>query len=361
MVLSCKCMRPRPSIGDPRRAFAAHLSVLRENTFCRIGFARKRFLTLQPEPENHGQPASIPQKIVATLPSRFQKFAKLSRWDKPIGTWLLYSPCTWSITMAAFVTAAPLSHTLYTLGLFGVGAFITRGAGCTINDLYDRKLDRKVARTMLRPLAAGDVTVPQAVSWLAVQCFAGLGILFMLPPDCWLLGAAAMIPVSFYPAFKRFTYYPQAVLSSCFTWGALLGFTAMGMTNWPAMLSLYGSAYAWCMIYDTVYAHQDKKYDVTVGIKSTALKWGDRSKHILKVLELIQVSLLTLSGLLLGMGPGFYTGVAAATWRLRTSLRRVDLDHAPSCWNWFVDNIRTGHIIWAGTFTDYVMRLCGLL
>jgi 4-hydroxybenzoate polyprenyltransferase len=283
----------------------------------------------------------------------------LMRLDKPIGTWLLYSPCTWAITIAAYQTAAPLTHTVWTLALFGAGALIMRGAGCTINDILDRNLDNQVERTKTRPLARGAVTVPGAVAFLGAQCFAGLGILVSLPWDCFWLGAASLPLIFTYPLFKRFTYYPQIAFSACFPWGALLGFPAMGLWDWPIMLSLHASAFCWCMIYDTIYAHQDKLYDITAGIKSTALKWGDNTKKIMTGLGVAQIALLTSAGVFGGLGPFFYSGVAWATYRLFNMIRRVDLDNPNDCWKWFVENINTGHVVWGGIAVDYLARLIG--
>ena len=192
-------------------------------------------------------PLTTPQKFVRALPVSVIPYAELMRLDKPVGTWLLYTPCSWAITMAAYANGSPLSHTLGTLALFGFGSLVMRGAGCTINDILDRDLDNKVGRTLTRPLARRAVTVPQAVTFLGAQCFVGLGVLCALPWDCFWLGAASLPLVFSYPLFKRFTYYPQAVLSACFTWGALLGFPAMGVWNIPAMMSLHASAFAWCI------------------------------------------------------------------------------------------------------------------
>lgn len=326
----------------------------------RVSTAENAKAVLEPAPENKGKPPTMPERFVNSLPANWQPYARLSRLDKPIGTWLLYTPGTWSITMAAYATGAPVMQTVYMLALFGVGALVTRGAGCTINDMWDRKLDAGVARTMLRPLASGQVTMPQAWGWLAAQCFGGLGILLLLPPACWLLGAASMIPVFLYPSFKRFTYYPQACLSFCFTWAALLGFPAMGMMNWPAMLSLWGSSFAWCMIYDTIYAHQDKLFDISVGIKSTALKWKERSKEIMYRYEVVQIGLLALSGAIVGMGPGFFAATGYAAYRIWDMIKRVNLDDPSNCWQWFLRNIYTGHAIFGGALFDYGMRILGV-
>lgn len=302
---------------------------------------------------------TIPQKFVRALPAPLIPYAELMRLDKPIGTWLLYSPCTWAITMAAYSSAAPLSQTVTMLGLFGVGSVIMRGAGCTINDLLDRNMDNKVARTVTRPLARRAVSVPQAITFLGAQCFAGLGILLCLPLDCFWLGALSLPFVATYPLFKRFTYYPQASLSFCFTWGALLGFPAMGVWNIPAMLALHASSFAWCMTYDTIYAHQDKKFDITAGVKSTALKWADKSKPIMKGLTVGQIGLLTASGIFNAMGPFFYASVAVAAYRVFNMIRKVDLDDPDNCWKWFLNNIHTGHVIWLGCLGDYFSRLLG--
>jgi 4-hydroxybenzoate polyprenyltransferase len=300
---------------------------------------------------------TYPQRFVNSLPSTVKPYAELMRLDKPIGTWLLYSPCTWAISIAAYQTSAPITQTVWTLALFGVGSIIMRGAGCTINDLLDRNLDSQVERTKTRPLASGAVSVPQAITFLGAQCFAGLGVLLSLPWDCFWLGAASLPLVFTYPLFKRFTYYPQIALSTCFTWGALLGFPAMGVWDWPTMLCLHGSAFTWCMIYDTIYAHQDKLYDIKAGIKSTALKWGDKSKAIIARFGVAQIALLTSAGVLGGLGPFFFASTAWASYRLFDMIRKVDLDDPENCWKWFVNNINTGHVVWAGITCDYLLKL----
>ena len=195
--------------------------------------------------------------FVSKLPAKWIPYAELMRLEKPVGTWLLYIPCTWAITMAAMETMAPISSTLWMLSLFGVGSLVMRGAGCTINDLLDRNLDDKVIRSVERPVASGRVSPTQAVVFLGAQTAVGLGILAQLPAQCWWLGLASLPLVFTYPLFKRFTYYPQIVLSAYFKWGALLGFPAMGVMDWSTMLPLYTSSFLWCMTYDTIYAHQD--------------------------------------------------------------------------------------------------------
>lgn len=163
----------------------------------------------------------------------------------------------WSITMAAYSTAFPLPSTLYQLALFGTGAVVMRGAGCTINDLWDRDIDNKVERTRLRPLAARTVTPFQAFSFLGLQLSVGLAVLTQLNWYSILLGASSLAVVVVYPLMKRITYWPQFVLGLAFNWGALLGSSAvLGHTNWEVALPLYAGSICWTLVYDTIYAHQ---------------------------------------------------------------------------------------------------------
>lgn len=302
---------------------------------------------------------SLPERFVYSLPKSMIPYARLMRMEKPVGTWLLFNPGVWSIGMAAYMSHATVSHTFYILSLFGIGSFIMRSAGCTINDLLDRKLDAQVARTFDRPIAAGDVSVPQAVTFLGAQCAAGLGVLMLLPQNCWWLGAASLPFVFTYPLFKRFTYYPQAVLSLCFTWAALLGPPAMGVWAWPVMISLWASNFLWCMVYDTIYAHQDKKFDIEAGIKSTALAWGDKSKAVMTVLTVGQLGLLFGAGVYAEMGPGFFSAFTLTSYRLGKMIKTVDLDNPEDCGKHFRSNINTGHVMSAGILFDWSMRLAG--
>lgn len=249
-----------------------------------------------------------------------------------------------------------------TVALFTIGALVMRGAGCTINDIWDRDLDNQVARTVERPIASGRVSVPQAVAWMGVQCFAGLAVLLSLPFDCFYLGALSLPFVAAYPLFKRYTYYPQAVLSITFAWGCLLGFPAVGapLNLWVAG-PLFASKWLWCMIYDTVYAHQDKVYDVNAGIKSTALAWGDKSKPIMYLMGALQVATFLTAGFMNSMGPFFYLSAAWGFLRLFRQLKEVNLDDPKSCWATFTGNIVTGYIFWAGMVVDYLLVLLAIL
>ena len=184
----------------------------------------------------------------------------------------------WSTALAAPAGALPDASLM---ALFGVGAFAMRGAGCTINDLWDRDIDRQVERTRHRPLASGALGVPQALGFLGAQLSVGLGVLLALPPYAVGLGFCSVPLFSLYPLAKRVTHYPQAVLGFTFNWGALIGWASVhGSVDWPSVLPLYGGGVLWTLLYDTIYAHQDKADDVNAGVKSSALALGDDKRPL---------------------------------------------------------------------------------
>ena len=190
------------------------------------------------------------------VPGHYQPYLLLARADKPIGTWLLLWPCCWSIGMVAPPGGLP---DMWMLSKFALGAVVMRGAGCTINDMWDKDIDSKVERTRTRPLAAGAITPFQAAGFLGLQLTAGLGVLASLNTYSILLGASSLGLVVMYPLMKRVTHFPQLVLGLTFNWGALLGASAvLGYTPWEICLPLYCGSVFWTLTYDTIYAHQDK-------------------------------------------------------------------------------------------------------
>ena len=210
------------------------------------------------------------------LPAACRPYARLARLDRPIGTWLLLLPCWWSIALAAPAGGWP---DLWLMALFGVGAVVMRGAGCTLNDILDRHLDAKVERTKVRPIPSGQVTVRQAIGFLVAQLLLGFVILLQLNLFAIFLGAASLALVAAYPFMKRITWWPQAFLGLTFNWGALLGWAAVrGDLGWQPVL-LYAGGILWTLGYDTIYAHQDREDDAHVGIKSTALLFGSDSRR----------------------------------------------------------------------------------
>ncbi|XP_008221042.1 PREDICTED: 4-hydroxybenzoate polyprenyltransferase, mitochondrial-like isoform X2 [Prunus mume] len=228
------------------------------------------------------------------LPRQARPYAKLARLDRPIGTWLLAWPCMWSITLAASPGHLP---DIKMMTLFGCGALLLRGAGCTINDLLDRDIDTMVERTKLRPVASGLLTPFKGLCFLGFQLLLGLGILLQLNNYSRILGASSLLLVFSYPLMKRLTFWPQAYLGLTFNWGALLGWAAVKGSIDPAIvLPLYLSGVCWTLVYDTIYAHQDKEDDLKVGVKSTALRFGDSTKEWITGFGIMCISSLAVSG-----------------------------------------------------------------
>lgn len=216
--------------------------------------------------------------LIQQLPLRWQPYAMMMRLDRPIGWWLLLLPCWWAIALAGGGIARMEARDWYLIGLFFVGAIVMRGAGCVINDLWDRDLDSKVLRTRVRPLAAGIISVKRAFMFLCVLLLMGLGVLLQLPALSVIIGCLSMILVVVYPLMKRVTWWPQAFLGITFNIGALIAWAAVTQNISLTPVLLYAAGFFWTLGYDTIYAHQDKEDDTLAGIKSTALLFGEYSR-----------------------------------------------------------------------------------
>ncbi|XP_042498990.1 4-hydroxybenzoate polyprenyltransferase, mitochondrial isoform X2 [Macadamia integrifolia] len=280
------------------------------------------------------------------LPKAVRPYAHLARLDKPIGTWLLAWPCMWSITLAASPGSLP---DFKMMSLFGCGALLLRGAGCTVNDLLDSDIDKKVERTKSRPVASGLLTPFQGLSFLGVQLLLGLGILIQLNNYSIVLGASSLLLVFSYPLMKRLTFWPQAYLGLTFNWGALLGWAAVKGSLDPAIaLPLYISGVCWTLVYDTIYAHQDKEDDLKVGVKSTALRFGDLTKNWVSGFAIACISSLALCGFNADLGWPYYASLMAASGQLAWQIWTVDLSSRADCSRKFVSNKWFGAIVFSG-------------
>ncbi len=283
-------------------------------------------------------------------PPTTRPYLRLSRADRPIGTWLLLLPCWWGLGLALAADPGSLSPTDLWIALgCGIGAFLMRGAGCTWNDLTDRDIDGSVARTRSRPLPSGQVTPRQALVWMAVQALVAALILFTFRPAAILLGIASLALVAIYPFAKRFTWWPQVFLGLAFNWGALLAWTAhTGSLAAPPVL-LYAAGIAWTLFYDTIYAHQDREDDALIGVKSTARLFGAATPRWLFGFLVASVSLMGLA-VIAAIGPGgnalalivALSGVWGFGWHLTWQLGRLDIDDAEGCLALFRANRTTG-------------------
>ncbi len=237
--------------------------------------------TRTPEPADSNAAGRVADSagnwVDTRAPQSWRPYLRLSRLDRPIGTWLLLLPCWWAIALAVLATNSFTAFDVWLIIGSAIGAALMRGAGCTWNDITDRHIDGSVARTRSRPIPSGAVTVKQALAWMIAQCLIALGILLTMPPAAIALGVAALIPVAIYPFAKRFTWWPQVFLGLAFNWGALLLWTAhTGSLGWPAV-ALYVAGISWTLFYDTIYAHQDTEDDALIGVKSTARLFGNNS------------------------------------------------------------------------------------
>ena len=282
-------------------------------------------------------------------------YLRLSRLDRPIGSWLLLLPCWWSAALAAAV-AHNAGRLPLTLALFFVGAFAMRGAGCTWNDITDRDLDAKVERTRSRPIPAGQVSVPQAVVFLVAQALIGLAVLLQFNRFAVITGIASLVIVAVYPFMKRITWWPQIVLGLAFSWGALMGFAVtQGRIDATALL-LYAGAIAWVIGYDTIYAHQDAEDDALIGVKSTARLFGARTHLALVAFYAAAVVLIGAALGLAGSQWPAWIGLAAFAGHLAWQIRRLEINDPALCLRIFKSNRDAGLLLFAGLLADAAMR-----
>ena len=288
-------------------------------------------------------------------PVGIRPYLRLARLDRPIGSWLLLMPCWWSAGLAA-VHAREVGPNPWHVLLFFIGAFAMRGAGCTWNDIVDRDIDARVERTRSRPIPSGQVTVAQAAAFLVVQALVGLAVLLQFNRFTVWLGIASLAVVVVYPFMKRITYWPQIVLGLAFSWGALMGWPALlGRLDLPALV-LYAGSIAWVIGYDTIYAHQDREDDALIGLKSTALLFGPRTKPMLSAFYGAAVVLIGIAGFLAGAGAIFAAALLAFAAHLAWQMVRLDIDDPDLCLTLFKSNRDAGLVLFAGLIADAALR-----
>jgi 4-hydroxybenzoate polyprenyltransferase len=287
-------------------------------------------------------------------PARLRPYLQLMRADRPIGVWLLLWPCLWSSALAAMAARAAFPDPWH-IALFAVGAFVMRSAGCIYNDIADRRYDALVARTRRRPIASGRVSVASAAVLMIALCFCGLAVLLQFNAFAIALGMGSLAVVAVYPFMKRVTDWPQAVLGLAFSWGALMGWAAeFGRLDWPA-LALYAGAVAWTIGYDTIYAHQDKEDDAVVGLKSTALRFGARTRAWLTLFYGAALALIGAAAMGAGAGWAFFAFWLAAGAQAAWQIATLDIDDGGNCLKRFRSNHAFGAIIFAGFAADLLI------
>ena len=287
---------------------------------------------------------AIVRTWVDTAPRFMRPYLRLMRLDRPIGAWLLFWPCVFGLAVGAIALGEAYPPPLEIL-LCAVGAIVMRGAGCTYNDIIDRDFDARVERTRGRPIPSGAVSVSAAWAFAIVLSLIGFGVLLFFNPFAILLGAASLLLIAAYPFMKRVTWWPQAWLGLTFNWGVPFGYAAMTGTLAPAALLFYAGCFFWTIGYDTIYAHQDKEDDLLIGVKSSAIRLGKRSKPWLYVFYSAAFVLMIAGGVAVGLRVVFVLSMLVAGAHLLWQLRRLDIDRPLLCLMLFKSNRDTGALI----------------
>ena len=275
---------------------------------------------------------------VARLPAGLRPYALLARLDRPIGTWLLFLPGLWSILLARL----PLLPTLRLLALFAVGSVVMRSAGCVVNDMWDRDLDRRVTRTANRPLASGALRMRHAASFLLLLLLAGLAVLLQLNPLSQALGVASLLLVALYPLAKRVTWWPQLVLGFTFGFGAPLGWIAAGHGIDAVFVALYAAAIVWDLGFDTIYGFQDIEDDAVVGVRSTARLFAAMPRRFVGACYVLTLLALALAGGLAGLSAWFWAGLMLPAALLAWQVATLDIAAPAACLRLFRLNREVG-------------------
>jgi 4-hydroxybenzoate polyprenyltransferase len=289
-----------------------------------------------------------------TAPSWAKPYGHLARFDRPIGGWLLLFPCWWSQALAELNLGHVLPNVWF-LALFAIGAFVMRGAGCTHNDIIDRDYDKRVARTASRPIPSGRVTVLQAFLFAVGLSLIGLLVLLQFNSFTILLGIASLGFVAAYPFAKRYTHWAQLMLGLTFKWGALVGWAAIAGSLSLAPILLYVGAILWTIGYDTIYAHQDKEDDAVLGLKSTALLFGARTREAVAALYAGAVILWLVAAWLAGAGWVTSFALALVATQFAWQVATLDIANAANCLERFRSNSTVGWLFFLGVSIEMLL------
>ena len=298
-----------------------------------------------PVSENVIEDAAPDGWLIRQLPPGARPWLELMRIDRPIGSWLLLLPCWQGVALAMAARGSATAADLWLPVAFAIGAVAMRGAGCTLNDLLDRDLDRQVRRTRMRPLPSGRILPAQAVGLGLGLCLLGGAVLLTLNPAAIAIGLLALIPATLYPFAKRVTWWPQLALGIAFNWGALVGWTAVTGSLAPAALLLYLGGVCWTVGYDTIYALMDREDDVAAGIRSTARRFAGRVRPAIAVAYAGAAGLAAAAGILADLGPLFWAGLLAYGLHLGWQIRRLRPGDRGGCLRLFRSNRDAGLLL----------------
>lgn len=292
------------------------------------------------------------------MATKARSLMQLMRWHKPTGTILTLTPSLWTLSLHT-ANSCPTPD-LKTCAIFTAGALVARGMGCTINDILDRKYDRQVERTKDRPLASGAISTKEALVSLGVQSCAGLYILCLNNTAVIKLGLLSGLMISSYPLFKRFTYWPQMMLALTINWGVPMGYAAVkgsvGIDDLPMFLPIYIGSICWTLLYDTVYAHQDKRDDSIIGVKSSALKLGAHTKRFLTAMNRCMLASLVLAGMQTDQTWPFYFALLSSGVYQARQIFTLNLDDPDQCWRVFDFQKYIGLIILIGALSSCALK-----
>ena len=295
-------------------------------------------------------PSADSTSALATLKAQLPQYAKLMRLDRPIGTYLLLWPALWALWLAG--EGSPRWQLVL---LFALGTLLMRSAGCVINDYADRHLDPMVERTRERPMAVGKVSEREALTLFVVLCLAAFGLVLLTNPLTIGLSFVAVALAATYPFMKRYTHLPQLALGAAFSWSIPMAFSAQSNELPAALWLLYAANLVWTVAYDTFYAMVDREDDVLIGIKSTAILFGDSERAITACLQLVVILLLILSGRQFELGLYYYLGVSVAAALFLHQQYLIRNRERDQCFKAFLDNNRVGAVIFAGIVLDYLL------
>lgn len=275
-------------------------------------------------------------------------YIELARYDRPVGIWLLFLPALWGLTMA-YEGLPPLSD----MAFFFLGAALMRGAGCTINDMTDRRFDSAVRRTRNRPLARGAVSIMQALIFLGIQLSLAAFLLLQLNPQTILLGLVALTLTLVYPWMKRITYWPQLFLGVTMNWGLLMAFASTGKPIRPSVVLVYGAALLWTLAYDTIYAYQDREDDGVVGVKASPLVLKDKAKLFLALSYGLSVLLIFMAGILEQMGWVYYFSLLLIAGHFSWQIKTFQANDPALCLRLFRSNQWVGLLVLLAFLSGY--------